>query len=70
MQELEEACRRLNIQPTSQVARFPGSPTRESGYASVIKTKPKHALLIKVAKELSVVHGIAQKKQAQIQKKK
>lgn len=73
LEELGEACRRLNIQPTPKAARFPSTPSRESGYVSVAKTKPKHALVMKVAKELSVVRGFAQRKQgtaSQIQKKK
>jgi hypothetical protein len=39
----------------------------------VVKANPKHALVMRVAKELSVVRGIAQKKQASgqsVQKKK
>jgi signal recognition particle subunit SEC65 len=63
LEELGEACRRLNLQPASQKARYPGSPIRESGYVSVKKTKPKQSLLLKVAKELAVVRGQAQKKQ-------
>jgi signal recognition particle subunit SRP19 len=63
IEELSEACRRLNIQPVAQVARYPPSPARVSGYVSVMKAKPKHALLMKIAKELSVVRGIAQRKQ-------
>ncbi len=73
IQELEEACRRLNIQPVAQAARYPSSPSRESGYVSVTKVKPKHALIMKIAKELPVVRGIAQRKQGsgqQVQKKK
>jgi signal recognition particle subunit SRP19 len=73
IEELTEACRRLNIQTVAQVARYPSSPSRESGYVSVMKKKPKHALIMKVAKELSVVRGIAQKKQGSgqpVQKKK
>lgn len=73
VEELAEACRRLNIQPVAQVARYPSGPSRESGYVSVMKVKPKHALIMKVAKELSVVRGIAQKKQGSgqpVQKKK
>ncbi len=73
IEELSEACRRLNAQPVAQVARYPSSPLRQSGYVSVAKVKPKHALMMKVAKELSVVRGIAQKKQGSgqpIQKKK
>jgi signal recognition particle subunit SRP19 len=73
IQELGEACRRLNLQPVMQVARYPSSPTKESGYVSVMKVKPKHMLVMKVAKELSVVRGIAQRKQGSdhsVQKKK
>jgi signal recognition particle subunit SRP19 len=73
LQELGEVCRRLNIQYIAQVARYPTSPSRESGYVSVTKAKPKHALIMKVAKELSVVRGIAQRKQSSnqpIQKRK
>lgn len=73
IKELVEACKRLNIQPVAQAARFPSSPSRESGYVSVVKTKPKHALIMKVAKELSVARGIAQRKQGpgqRVQKKK
>jgi signal recognition particle subunit SRP19 len=65
--ELAEACRRLNLQPQPQAARFPSRPSRESGYVSVIKSGPKQALLIKIARELSVVRGIAQKRQSQSQ---
>ena len=66
LQELGEACRRLNIQPLPQVARFPLSPTRESGYVSVEKAKPKQVLVMKVAKELSVVRGISQRKRGTV----
>ncbi len=65
LEELDEACRRLNLQPLSQRARYPGSPLRESGYVSIRKTKPKQVLVLKVAKELSSVRGHAQKRQGQ-----
>ena len=63
--ELGEACRRLNLQPQPQVARYPSRPQKESGYVSVVKAKPKQGLLLKVARELSVVRGQAQKRQPQ-----
>jgi len=63
LEELEAACRRLNLQPSSSQARFPSSPLRESGYVSVVKSKAKQALVLRVAKELSVVRGQAAKKQ-------
>jgi signal recognition particle subunit SRP19 len=65
--ELAEACRRLNIQPQPQAARYPALPAKESGYVSVVKSNPKRGLLLKVAKELSVVRGLAQRKQAKPQ---
>jgi signal recognition particle subunit SRP19 len=63
--ELGEACRRLNLQPQPQAARYPSRPSKESGYVSVIKSGPKQALLIKIARELSVVRGLAAKRQPQ-----
>ena len=69
LSELGEACRRLNLQPQPQPARFPSRPARESGYVSVIKSTPKRALLLRVARELSVVRGNAQKRQPQGRKK-
>jgi signal recognition particle subunit SRP19 len=68
--ELGEASRRLNLQPQPHTARYPSHPTRESGYVSVIKAGPKHGLLLKIAKELSTVRGMAQKRQPQQSRKK
>jgi len=65
--ELGEACRRLNLQPQPQPAHHPTRPLKESGYVSVVKGGPKHALMIRIARELSVVRGLAQKRQAQAQ---
>ncbi|MCL5672538.1 MAG: signal recognition particle protein Srp19 [Nitrososphaerota archaeon] len=65
--ELEEACRRLNLQPQPLAARYPSRPARESGYVSIVKSGPKQALLLKVAKELATVRGIAQRRQGQAQ---
>ncbi len=65
--ELGEACRRLNLQPQPQPARFPSNPAKESGYVSVTKSSPKQSLLLRIARELSVVRGMAQKRQPQSQ---
>ncbi len=64
IEELTEACRRLNLQPAPQPARYPGMPTRQSGYVSIARSKPKQALVLRVAKELSIVRGIAQRKRS------
>lgn len=61
-EELEAACNNLNLQPVFQIGRFPCSAFRDSGYVSIRKEKPKQALLLKIAKELSAVRGRAQKK--------
>ncbi len=65
--ELGEACRRLNLQPQPQPARYPSRSSRESGYVSVVKASPKQGLLLKIARELSVVRGLSQKRQPQAQ---
>lgn len=65
--ELTEACRRLNLQPESETARYPVAPSKDSGYVSVIKGTPKQALVLKVARELSVVRGMAARRQQQSQ---
>ncbi|HKT21084.1 MAG TPA: signal recognition particle subunit SRP19/SEC65 family protein [Nitrososphaerales archaeon] len=67
--ELGEACRRLNLQPQPQAARYPSRPGKESGFVSVQKSPPKHGLFLKIAKELSTVRGMAQRHQAQGKKK-
>jgi signal recognition particle subunit SEC65 len=68
--ELTEACRRLNLQPQPQTARFPSLPAKESGYVSIIKASRKHDLLLKISRELSTVRGLAQKKQQSQQSRK
>ena len=68
--ELAEACRRLNLQPQPQAARYPSVPTKESGYVSVIKSSSKKEMLIRIAKELSVVRGLIQKRQQSQPRKK
>lgn len=70
LQELEDACRRLNLQPVSQAALYPSRRNAQSGYVSVRKAKPKQSVVLKVAKELSVVRGQAQKRQGQPQQGK
>ena len=63
--ELGEACRRLDLQPQQQPARYPSRPQRESGYVSIVKSGPKQPQLLKIARELSVVRGLAQRRQPQ-----
>ncbi len=64
IEELSEACRRLDLKPVPQSAKYPSFPTRQSGYVSVSKSSPKRKAVLGVAKELSVVRGMALKKQS------
>lgn len=68
--ELEEACTRLNMQPSPTPARYPSGPLRNSGYVSVRKAPPKQAVVIKVARELSGVRGRAAARQKSGDRKK
>jgi len=61
-EELQEACKRLNLQPELQTGSYPSSGRRDSAYVSIRKEKPKQALMLKIAKELSAVRGRAPKK--------
>ena len=61
LKELDEACRRLALDPKPQAATFPRSAKRSSGYVSVKKEGPKQKLLVKIARQLSVVRGAEQK---------
>ncbi len=71
LEELTEACKRLNLQPSAQPAAYPRNGRPDSGYVSVRKVKPKQALLTKIAKELAVVRGkIAARQPSQSPQKK
>ena len=61
LKELEEACRRLALDPKPQAATFPRSARTGSGYVSVRKEGTKQKLLVKIARQLSVVRGEEQK---------
>ncbi len=57
VEELTEACRRLKLEPEPKQSRYPKNFQQSSGYVSVKKIPTKMKLLVKVAKELSVVRG-------------
>ncbi|HXW37322.1 MAG TPA: signal recognition particle subunit SRP19/SEC65 family protein [Nitrososphaerales archaeon] len=62
LEQLEGACRKLSLDPVAQRGQFPSSAPKESGYVSIRKEKPKKALILKIAKELSTAHSQAPKK--------
>jgi signal recognition particle subunit SRP19 len=57
LDELGEACRRLNLDPQPQAARFPRNTRRASGYVSIKKGGTKNKLIHSIAKELTIVRG-------------
>jgi signal recognition particle subunit SRP19 len=61
LEELVQACSKLNLLPQPEKARYPRAAWRESGYVSVKKSKPKQQLVVRIAKELSSVRGREQK---------
>jgi len=61
LKELEDACRRLALDPRAQAVTFPRSARRQSGYVSVRKEGTKQKLLVKIARQLSVIRGEEQK---------
>ena len=59
LEELTLACERLKLEPEAQAGRRPGVSARVSGYVSIKKgqKKPKHAIMMQIARELSNVRG-------------
>jgi|FaiFalFF_MnMetaG_3_1042247.scaffolds.fasta_scaffold00551_12 signal recognition particle subunit SRP19 len=57
LEELEEAARRIGLQPHSSPARIPRRNWVDSGYIMVKKTAPKQRMLLEVAKHLAQVRG-------------
>ena len=64
LNELEEACKRLNLDPKPQVARFPRSNRIQSGYVSVRKEGTKQKLLSKITRQLAERRGVEGQKAA------
>lgn len=62
IQELLDACQRIGLKPSPQVAMHPRSLGRESGYVAVAKAGTKRSMVMKIARELAHVRGMAPKK--------
>jgi len=62
LDELTQACRKLNLDPQPQKAFHPKASRRESGYVSIKKQGPKQQTLMTIAKELSRIRGSQPKK--------
>ncbi len=62
LDEVTQACKRLNLDPQPQKAFHPKASRRESGYVSVKKQGHKQQQLIAIARELSKIRGSQPKK--------
>lgn len=62
LDELLQACKRLNIEAQPQMAFHPRAARRQSGYVSIKKTGRKQDVIVAIARELSRIRGSQPKK--------
>ena len=62
LEELVQACKKLNIDAQSQPAHYPKASRRQSGYVSIKKNGPKQQIIVAIARELSRIRGSQPKK--------
>jgi signal recognition particle subunit SRP19 len=62
LEELVQACKKLNLDPQPQKAFYPKAPRRQSGYVSIKKQGGKQQIITAIARELSRIRGSQPKK--------
>lgn len=62
LDELLQACKRLDIDAQPQKAFHPRAARRQSGYISIKKTGRKQDVIVAIARELSRIRGSQPKK--------
>lgn len=62
LDELTQACKRLNLEAQPEKAFHPKASRRPSGYVSVKKKGPKKQIIMAIARELSRIRGSQPKK--------
>ena len=62
LEELVQACNKLNLDAQPQKAFHPKAPRRQSGYVSIKKQGPKQQVITAIARELSRIRGSQPKK--------
>jgi signal recognition particle subunit SRP19 len=60
--ELVQACKRLDLDPQPEKASHPRTPRRTSGYVSIRKKGRKREIFMSIARELSKIRGSQAKK--------
>ena len=62
LDELMQACKKLNLDAQPQKAFHPRAPRRQSGYVSIKKQGQKQQVIMAIARELSRIRGSQPKK--------
>jgi signal recognition particle subunit SRP19 len=62
LEELVQACKKLNLDPQPQKAFYPKATRRQSGYVSIKKQGRKQQIITAIARELSRIRGSQPKK--------
>ena len=62
LDEVVQACKRLNIDAQPQKAFHPRAARRQSGYVSIKKTERKQQVIMAIAREMSRIRGSQPKK--------
>ena len=62
LEEVLQACKKLNLDAQPQKAFHPKAPRRQSGYVSIKKQGKKQQVIVAIARELSRIRGSQPKK--------
>lgn len=62
LDEMMQACKRLNLDAQEQKAFYPRASRRQSGFVSIKKTGRKQQVIMAIARELSRIRGSQPKK--------
>jgi len=62
LEELAQACKKLNLEAQPQKAFHPKASRRQSGYVSIKKNGTKKQIIMAIARELSRIRGSQPKK--------
>jgi len=62
LEEVVQACKKLNLDAQAEKAYFPRAARRQSGYVSIKKQGSKKGIILAIARELSRIRGSQPKK--------
>lgn len=62
LEEMAQACKKLNLDAQPEKAFYPRASRRQSGYVSIKKQGQKQQIIMTIARELSRIRGSQPKK--------